>query len=266
MRPPTPSSPHVSTSTYDSAPANSTRRQEAAQTRLALPVRTAPGDRYLTDDDWAEVARRIVHATGLTPGGDDQACRWIAVQHADDHIHILASNRARCSAIRADQEEAAALRSAARELLSGNTSTDGAVVVDLTVAAIYSRWHEKRGHEQQAAAAEQTPVHLRVAYAATAQPVLTDLARRAPRQQNTDGYAAAVRQALAEHAERLLTAPAWPDPPSRPSSLKKKPLATAPARSSRQRRPSVNWVPPTRQPKSSPGISPTSRTSDQAPL
>ncbi|MFD6227038.1 relaxase/mobilization nuclease domain-containing protein [Streptomyces sp. NPDC060232] len=55
------------------------------------PVRTAPGDRHLTDAEWAEVARRIVHATGIAEEGDDKACRWIAVRHADDHIHIVAT-------------------------------------------------------------------------------------------------------------------------------------------------------------------------------
>ncbi|MGY0488289.1 relaxase/mobilization nuclease domain-containing protein [Streptomyces sp. WG-D5] len=55
------------------------------------PVRTAPGDRYLTDDEWAQVARRIVHATGIAEYGDDKACRWVAVRHADDHIHIVAT-------------------------------------------------------------------------------------------------------------------------------------------------------------------------------
>ena len=55
------------------------------------PVRTAPGDRYLTDEEWAQVARRIVHGTGIAPDGDDAACRWIAVRHAEDHIHIMAT-------------------------------------------------------------------------------------------------------------------------------------------------------------------------------
>ncbi|MEU9987868.1 relaxase/mobilization nuclease domain-containing protein [Streptomyces sp. NPDC048045] len=55
------------------------------------PVRTAPGDRQLTDAEWAEVARHIVHATGIAEAGDDKACRWIAVRHADDHIHIVAT-------------------------------------------------------------------------------------------------------------------------------------------------------------------------------
>ncbi|GAA0285913.1 relaxase/mobilization nuclease domain-containing protein [Streptomyces polychromogenes] len=55
------------------------------------PVRTAPGDRRLTDAEWAQVARRIVHATGIAEEGDSQACRWIAVRHAEDHIHLVAT-------------------------------------------------------------------------------------------------------------------------------------------------------------------------------
>ncbi len=55
------------------------------------PVRADPGDRHLSDAEWAEVARRVVHATGIAEEGDAQACRWIAVRHADDHIHIVAT-------------------------------------------------------------------------------------------------------------------------------------------------------------------------------
>ncbi|TGB05757.1 relaxase/mobilization nuclease domain-containing protein [Streptomyces sp. MZ04] len=55
------------------------------------PVRAAPEDRHLSDTEWGEIARRIVHAAGIAPEGDDLACRWIAVRHADDHIHILAT-------------------------------------------------------------------------------------------------------------------------------------------------------------------------------
>lgn len=54
-------------------------------------VRTAPGDRALTDAEWNTVARRLVQATGLAPEGDPDGCRWVAVRHADDHIHILAT-------------------------------------------------------------------------------------------------------------------------------------------------------------------------------
>lgn len=55
------------------------------------PVRAAPEDRYLSDTEWGEIAQRIVQAAGIAPAGDDLACRWIAVRHADDHIHILAT-------------------------------------------------------------------------------------------------------------------------------------------------------------------------------
>ncbi|MDX3866895.1 relaxase/mobilization nuclease domain-containing protein [Streptomyces europaeiscabiei] len=54
-------------------------------------VRTDPGDRTLTDDEWNTVARRLVQAVNLAPDGDPDGCRWVAVRHADDHIHILAT-------------------------------------------------------------------------------------------------------------------------------------------------------------------------------
>ncbi|MFE8912471.1 relaxase/mobilization nuclease domain-containing protein [Streptomyces globisporus] len=55
------------------------------------PVRAAPEDRHLSDSEWADIAERIVEAAGIAPPGDDLGCRWIAVRHADDHIHILAT-------------------------------------------------------------------------------------------------------------------------------------------------------------------------------
>ncbi|NJP47187.1 relaxase/mobilization nuclease domain-containing protein [Streptomyces sp. PRB2-1] len=54
-------------------------------------VRAAPEDPVLTDYQWADIARRMTAATGIAPTDDDGACRWIAVRHADDHIHILAT-------------------------------------------------------------------------------------------------------------------------------------------------------------------------------
>ena len=54
-------------------------------------VRTAPGDRHLTDSEWDAIARRLVTVTGLAPEGDPDGCRWVAVRHADDHIHIVAT-------------------------------------------------------------------------------------------------------------------------------------------------------------------------------
>ncbi|GHI05787.1 hypothetical protein Scel_41080 [Streptomyces cellostaticus] len=55
------------------------------------PVRAAPEDPILTDAQWADIARRIVAAAGIAPDGDEEACRWVAVRHADDHIHIAAT-------------------------------------------------------------------------------------------------------------------------------------------------------------------------------
>ncbi|MEU2465602.1 MULTISPECIES: relaxase/mobilization nuclease domain-containing protein [Streptomyces] len=55
-------------------------------------VRAAGTDRILSDEEWGDIARRIVAATGIDPGGvDDAGCRWAAVRHADDHIHIIAT-------------------------------------------------------------------------------------------------------------------------------------------------------------------------------
>ncbi|WP_405534692.1 relaxase/mobilization nuclease domain-containing protein [Streptomyces sp. NBC_00075] len=56
-----------------------------------LSVRAAPEDPILSDEDWAAIARRMVAATGIAPDGDEQACRWAAVRHAHDHIHIIAT-------------------------------------------------------------------------------------------------------------------------------------------------------------------------------
>jgi hypothetical protein len=56
-----------------------------------LSVRAAPEDPILTDEQWGEIARRMVAATGIAPEGDTAGCRWAAVRHADDHIHIIAT-------------------------------------------------------------------------------------------------------------------------------------------------------------------------------
>jgi hypothetical protein len=66
----------------------------AVRNPLAKPVwhcalRTAPGDRQLSDGEWAEVATEVLNRTGLAPRGDDAGCRWVAVRHADDHIHLV---------------------------------------------------------------------------------------------------------------------------------------------------------------------------------
>src|SRR5215831_163370 len=54
-------------------------------------VRAAPEDRMLSDAEWAQVAARVMHRTGLAPDGDELGVRWVAVRHAADHIHIVAT-------------------------------------------------------------------------------------------------------------------------------------------------------------------------------
>ncbi|WP_329252484.1 relaxase/mobilization nuclease domain-containing protein [Streptomyces sp. NBC_01478] len=54
-------------------------------------IRAAESDRHLSDDEWADIARRVVAATGIAPEGDPDSCRWVAVRHAPDHIHIAAT-------------------------------------------------------------------------------------------------------------------------------------------------------------------------------
>ena len=54
-------------------------------------MRAAPEDRMLSDDEWAAIAHEVMHRTGLSPyGQEDNAVRWIAVRHGEDHVHLMA--------------------------------------------------------------------------------------------------------------------------------------------------------------------------------
>jgi hypothetical protein len=50
-------------------------------------VRLHPDDPTLTDEQWQHIAERLMQAVGIHQAG----CRWIAVRHADDHIHLMAT-------------------------------------------------------------------------------------------------------------------------------------------------------------------------------
>jgi hypothetical protein len=54
-------------------------------------IRAAPEERLLSDAEWAQVAATVMDRTGLAPTGDDRAVRWVAVRHAPDHIHLVAT-------------------------------------------------------------------------------------------------------------------------------------------------------------------------------
>ncbi|TMR29880.1 relaxase/mobilization nuclease domain-containing protein [Actinomadura geliboluensis] len=56
-----------------------------------VAVRAHPDDPMLSDRQWGEIAAEIMDRTGLAPSGDDEAVRWFAVRHADDHVHIVAT-------------------------------------------------------------------------------------------------------------------------------------------------------------------------------
>jgi hypothetical protein len=56
-----------------------------------LSVRNAGEDRILTGEEWGDVARRMVAAAGIDDPEAGAGCRWVAVRHADDHIHIVAT-------------------------------------------------------------------------------------------------------------------------------------------------------------------------------
>lgn len=53
--------------------------------------RAARDDRVLSDDEWMVIAREAMHRIGLARRDhEDQEVPWVAVRHADDHIHIAA--------------------------------------------------------------------------------------------------------------------------------------------------------------------------------
>ncbi|MGW6526679.1 relaxase/mobilization nuclease domain-containing protein [Streptomyces venezuelae] len=54
-------------------------------------IRAAETDRLLSDEEWGDIARRVVAATGIAPESDQDGCRWVAVRHAPDHVHIAAT-------------------------------------------------------------------------------------------------------------------------------------------------------------------------------
>ncbi|WP_214405762.1 relaxase/mobilization nuclease domain-containing protein [Pseudonocardia lacus] len=53
-------------------------------------ARLAATDRVLSDAEWAEVARELLDAAGIAGRDDPGGPRWVAVRHAEDHIHIAA--------------------------------------------------------------------------------------------------------------------------------------------------------------------------------
>ena len=56
-----------------------------------LVFRNDEADRRLSDAEWAEVCTTAMDRTGIAPAGDAAGCRWVAVRHAEDHVHLVAT-------------------------------------------------------------------------------------------------------------------------------------------------------------------------------
>ncbi len=48
-------------------------------------------DPLLSDEQWADIAREYMDRIGLARRGQDTGVRWVAVRHADDHVHVVAT-------------------------------------------------------------------------------------------------------------------------------------------------------------------------------
>ncbi|MFD7507362.1 relaxase/mobilization nuclease domain-containing protein [Streptomyces sp. NPDC059850] len=198
-------------------------------TDLDTPPTTAP-ETHRRPNPWHQAtaaAERI--PTRLAQSDDATAQAHIAAfGEALDALPLLAPKdlrpqlqqaaivfeRATRSRIRAQQDQARALRSAIRTLRSAPVTGDGAGLamfldVALLVATAAARWHRLRQHDQQVAAAHQTLLHLRTAYEQAAAAPLAALAQRKPPQQVVDRLARQLHQVVPAYAEQVLSDPAW---------------------------------------------------------
>ena len=69
------------------------RRQDWGSARPVyhLAISAADDDPLLTDGQWAQIATEYLDRIGLAPRGDDRAVRWVAVRHANAHVHVVAT-------------------------------------------------------------------------------------------------------------------------------------------------------------------------------
>jgi hypothetical protein len=55
------------------------------------PQTGAPVDRTLTDEQWADIAQEYLDRIGLARRDDEMGVRWVAIRHAEDHVHVVAT-------------------------------------------------------------------------------------------------------------------------------------------------------------------------------
>lgn len=53
-------------------------------------LRNHASDRVLSDQEWAQVVTDLMDRTGIARRGDLGGARWVAVRHAEDHVHVAA--------------------------------------------------------------------------------------------------------------------------------------------------------------------------------
>ncbi|MEU9939087.1 relaxase/mobilization nuclease [Streptomyces lavendulae] len=58
---------------------------------LHVTAHLHPLDRELNHAEWSEIGHRIARVAGIAPPGDDEACRWIAVQGQPGRLDVIAS-------------------------------------------------------------------------------------------------------------------------------------------------------------------------------
>ncbi|MET8616757.1 relaxase/mobilization nuclease domain-containing protein [Streptomyces albidoflavus] len=142
-------------------------------------------------------------------------------QKAPAHLQaeLRAASRAFAGAqrsqIRAENQAAHTLRTAARDIAHSATSPDASALATLLVTLVWAtvlaaHWHKAKSHAHQSEAARQALQGLQAAAEKALMPVLDGLATRQPSEQACRTFVHDLRAAIPTHADRILTDPAWP--------------------------------------------------------
>ena len=126
--------------------------------------------------------------------------------------------RANRSQVKADHAATRQFRAATRELLYQATTSDDAGGTALAIALgaivfavlLAEQWHTRRGHQQQADAANHALADLRAVADQAARQPLTDLTERAPTRGIQADLARELTTALPDRAQQIAADPAWP--------------------------------------------------------
>ncbi|MBC9731026.1 mobilization protein, partial [Streptomyces sp. TRM68367] len=165
--------------------------------------------------DLADDTHAQAHITALGELIEATAQKAPAHLHAELQAASKTFARAQRSQVRAEDRAAHALRSAARDIVHTATGPDGSALAALVAALVWAaivarRWHEAKHHAHQGDAARQAVQHLQTAADRALAPTLAELTARPPRDQVRRILASDVRAAVPDHAEQILTDPAWP--------------------------------------------------------